>query len=366
MLTKWKTKQFSSLRSRLLLMLATILFVTQSISILWLWHESQEQVVELVKLAQEGGHSLGELQKEERETIEALFIPSLVQGIMSLLVAYVAISWVTRPLARLTRRLMDRSHSNLQPIVMDDTSSEITAVTEALNDLLARLSLAINRERQFSADVAHELRTPLAGIRLNLELLQQEGVAGITPLLERLDGLHRTVEQLLAMARLERNIITGVSGELELTRDVLAPMESECREMLARDQLRLSTQLEPVILKGEAALLRTLVRNLLENCGRYAEPHSEVSLRVRRVRETVQGREREWAELTVQDVGPGVDPQRLVQLTDAYSRLDSRGGGVGLGLNIVARICELHQAQLSFENCYQPRGLRVRVLLPLA
>ena len=346
-------------------MLGLILFFTQSVSILWLWHESQSQVTELVKLAQDPGHSQRELQEEERETIEALFIPSLVQGIMSLLVAYAAISWVTRPLDRLTQRLKERSHSNLQAIEIEDTSSELSAVTEALNDLLARLSLAIHRERQFSADVAHELRTPLAGIRLNLELLQQDGIEGISPLIARLDGLHRTVEQLLSMARLERNIIAGVSNEVDLISEVILPLEPECREMLAQHRQRLCTELEPVRITAEAPLLRTLVRNLLENSSRYGEPESNVHLRVRRIRESQQGREREWAELVVQDVGAGVDPERLAQLTDAYLRLDSRGSGVGLGLNIVARICELHQAQLTFENCYQPRGLKVRVLFPL-
>ena len=96
---------FSSLWARLLFMLALIMLITQAISVLWLWHESQEQIVELVKLAQDPAYSDEELRGEERETIEALFIPTLLLGGLGLLAAGLAISWVTRPLARLAQEI---------------------------------------------------------------------------------------------------------------------------------------------------------------------------------------------------------------------------------------------------------------------
>ena len=357
---------FSSLRGRLLCLLALIMLSTQAISVLWLWHESQEQIVELVKLAQDPAYSDEELREEERETIEALFIPTLLLGGLGLLAAGLAISWVMRPLARLAQDLNERSSNNLQPIQLGDSGSELMVVTRALNELLTRLGYALQRERQFTADVAHELRTPLAGIHLNLELMQQRGVEGIAPLLARLDGLHRTVEQLLAMARLENKYLSGVTGTLNFRDDVMLPMESEIQELLEGRGMYLTTEISLDSLPGEAALIRMLVRNLLENCSRYADPHSQVRLTLKPVTVQVEGSEADFAELTVRDVGPGVDMARLEQLTSVFTRLDSRGSGVGLGLNIVSRVCELHRAKLEFTNCESPRGLQVTVRFPLA
>jgi len=360
-----KRRFFLSLRTRLLLLLALIMGVTQAISIYWVWHESQEQLIELVKLAQNPSHSREELRKEEKETMEALFIPTFVQGGLGLLVAGLAISWLMRPLARLAQGLDERSPNNLQPIQLEHASSELTVVTHALNDLLGRLAYALQRERQFTADVAHELRTPLAGIRLNLELMEQSGVAGISPLLERLDGLHRTVEQLLAMARLEYKYLSGVTGSLHMVEDVMSPLQGEIEELFAARKLQLQTRIQLDTFPAEAALVRMLLRNLLENCSRYADENSTVLLTLKPVELLVDGEHRAYAELSVQDQGPGVDMAKLEMLTSVFTRLDSRGSGVGLGLNIVSRVCDLHRARLSFANCDSPRGLCVTVCFPL-
>lgn len=355
----WLKQQ--GLRSRLLWLLASILLLTHCASTYWLWHESQEQIGELVHMALDPGHSRHELEKEQRETIAALFIPPLVFGGLGLVLAYLAISWLSRPIERLRDLLQQRSSSNLDPLVIHDQGPELQAVVEAMNGVLSRLSLALQRERQFSADVAHELRTPLAGVRLNLELMQQAGVQGAQPLIERLDGLHHTVEQLLNMARVERNLIIGVAGDVEFAQDVFSPLEAECEQMLARRGLTLVAEVEPLHLQGEVSLLQMLVRNLVENASRYADADSEVRLQFRQLVLP----EGEFAELIFSDQGPGVAPDKLARLTDAFIRLDSRGNGIGLGLNIVARICALHDASLQFENIDQPRGLRIRVRFAL-
>jgi two-component system, OmpR family, sensor histidine kinase BasS len=351
----WLGRQ--GLKTRLIWLLASILLLTHCASSYWLWHESREQVAQLVHMALEPGHSHHELEKEQRETIAALFVPPLVFGGLGLVLAYLAISWLSRPMERLQGLLQQRSSSNLEPLKIDGLMPELRDVVEAMNGVLSRLSLALQRERQFSADVAHELRTPLAGIRLNLELMQHAGVQSAGPLIERLDSLHHTVEQLLSMARVERNLIIGVAGELEFASEVFAPLEAECRQMLARRELTLKAEIDAIHVQGEVSLLQMLLRNLVENASRYADIGSEVSLSFRRL-ELPEGT---FAELLLSDSGPGVNPAKLARLTDAFLRLDSRGNGVGLGLNIVARICALHQATLSFENVEQPRGFQVRV-----
>ena len=347
----------STLKTRLLVLLATVLLLTYSVSSVWVWHESREQIIELVELAANPNHSRHELEKEKRETLLALVIPPVLLGSIGLLLAYLVISWLTRPLARLSDLLRQRSSSNLEPLELSEQGPELQAVVQAVNELLARLSLTLQSERQFTADVAHELRTPLAGIRLNLELMQQTGVQGVQPLIERLDGLHHTVEQLLNMARLERNVITGISGEVDFVREVFAPLEPELRQMLARRGQILQCELAPLRMRGEVSLLQMLLRNLIENTSRYATPQTPVQLQLR----AGQSPAGMTAELVVRDVGSGVAPEQLSRLTAAFTRLDSRGNGIGLGLNIVARVCALHQATLQFENAEQPHGLRVRV-----
>lgn len=99
-----------------------------------------------------------------------------------------------------------------------------------------------------------------------------------------------------------------------------------------------------------------LLRNQIENVSRYADANTPVQLQLRAWHSTSG-----WqAELMVRDVGAGVAPEQLSRLTAAFTRLDSRGNGIGLGLNIVARVCALHQASLQFDNAEQPHGLRVR------
>ncbi len=116
-------------------------------------------------------------------------------------------------------------------------------------------------------------------------------------------------------------------------------------------------ELMPVRLRGEVALLQMLLRNLIENVSRYADANTQVQLQLR-AWHSASG----WqAELMVRDVWVGVAPEQLSRLTAAFTRLDSRGNGIGLGLNIVARVCALHQATLQFDNAEQPHGLRVRV-----
>ena len=347
----------STLKTRLLVLLATVLLLTHSVSSVWVWHESREQIIELVELAANPNHSRHELEKEKRETLLALVIPPVLLGSIGLLLAYLVISWLTRPLERLSDLLRQRSSSNLEPLELSEQGPELQAVVQAVNELLARLSLTLQSERQFTADVAHELRTPLAGIRLNLELMQQTGVQGVQPLIERLDGLHHTVEQLLNMARLERNVITGISGEVDFVREVFTPLEPELRQMLARRGQILHCELAPLRMRGEVSLLQMLLRNLIENTSRYATPQTPVQLQLR----AGQSPTGMTAELVVRDVGSGVAPEQLSRLTAAFTRLDSRGNGIGLGLNIVARVCALHQATLQFENAEQPLGLRVRV-----
>lgn len=350
MMAPWRT-----LRGRLITLLALIFLVGQTILVLRVWHETQEQVYILAKAAQDESLTDAELAKEAGEAREALLLTSAGQSILMLLLAYVGISWLVSPLKRLCQQLATRDPGNLQPVFLTGQTEELQAVTQALNQLLSKLSQAFQRERQFTADVAHELRTPLAGIKLNLELLQNDGIDGVTPLIARLDDLHRSVAQLLQMARLEPKFVMGLQEQLELVSDVIQPLQSELERLAGEAQMQIDWQLQPCWVKGEGDLLRHLLRNLVENAARYAQGGKQLHISLED--------EGALAWLRVADEGPGVPEMELCRLTDAFRRLDRRGSGVGLGLNLVARICQLHGARLEFTN--RPEGgLLVAVGLP--
>ncbi len=346
-----------SMRRSLLLMLALVLLLTQLISVLWLWHESREQISFLVNETLTA-HTRNDLvDKEIREAIASLLVPSLVMMSITLIISALAINWIIRPLNQLQQRLENRSADNLMPLSIPSNLQEIVAVTGTLNQLFARLSHTIQQERLFTADVAHELRTPLAGIRLHLELMEQTGAAEASELIKRVDQLMHTIGQLMMLSRAGQNFASGHYQQLDLVKDVIAPLREELDEllMLKGQKLIIATP-DSAIIHGDAVLLRLLLRNLVENAHRYSPENTHVEVKLRSSPRGV--------ELTVVDEGSGIDESKAGELTQAFRRMDQRYGGSGLGLNIVIRITQLHQGKLILKNRSDRSGLIAQCWLP--
>ncbi|ANI30742.1 sensor protein BasS/PmrB [Yersinia entomophaga] len=346
-----------SMRRRLILMLALILLVTQLISALWLWHESQEQIQFLVDETLTAKVRNEKVDTEIAEAIASLLAPSLIMMIITLLASFWAISWIIRPLDQLQSKLSERSADNLSPLVIKSDMQEIVAVTGTLNQLFSRLSNTIQQERRFTADAAHELRTPLAGIRLHLELMEKNGIAESKVLINRLDLLMHTIEQLLMLSRAGQNFASGQYQTFDWIQDVVQPLREELAEMAAQRKQRLQWILpERSCIQGEAALLRLMLRNLVENAHRYSPSDSLIIVKL-----TSQD---SGVLLQVLDEGPGIKENQIGELTQAFRRMDQRYGGSGLGLNIVLRIAQLHQGKLSLENRSDRQGLNAQCWLP--
>ncbi|HEY3982979.1 two-component system sensor histidine kinase PmrB [Cedecea sp.] len=333
----------NSMRRRLMILLALILLFFQLISVVWLWHESREQIGFLVSETLSAKARNQQVEKEIREAIASLLVPSLVMVAFTLFFSFWAITWITRPLNQLRSSLANRSADNLTPLPMFSDMDEMVAVTNSLNQLLGRLDHTIQQERLFTADAAHELRTPLAGLRLHLELMANNGIEQAPMLLSRIDLLMHTIEQLLMLSRAGQALASGHYNTLTWSRDIIAPLKMEMEELvLPRGQTLFWPAESSLTVQGDAVLLRLMLRNLLENASRYSPEKGTIHVALK---------EKEGGTLlTVADSGPGIKAEYLQQMTEPFRRMDQRYGGSGLGLNIVLRIVQLHHGRLDLDN----------------
>lgn len=288
-------------------------------------------------------------------------LPDLVGLPLLALLVWLAIGLGLRPLARMAQLLKSRDADNLAPLLLEPLPAELEPVGAALNRLLDQVNRLLEREKRFIADAAHELRTPLAVLRIHAQNARQapdpaDRAQALEQLLNGVDRATRVVAQMLTLARLEPGAAHPAMQRLDLrglARDVLAelaplalPRDQELA-LIAEDGADLS-------LTGEAASLATLVQNLVGNALQYGKPGGRVQVAL----EAVEG----GVRLRVDDDGPGVPAALRPALGQRFFR-QAGGEGAGLGLSIVARIAELHGARLAYGDS-PLGGLRAEVWLP--
>lgn len=345
-----------TLRQRLMLTIGLILLVFQLISTFWLWHESIEQIQLFEQALRENRNNDRHILHEIREAVASLIVPAVFMVSLALIICYQAVRRITRPLADLQKELETRTADNLTPIDIHSSTIEIDAVVTALNQLVTRLTTTLENERLFTADVAHELRTPLSGVRLHLELLSKAHNVDVAPLVARLDQMMDSVSQLLQLARVGQSFSLGNYQHVKLLDDVILPSYDELSTMLDQRQqtLLLPDSAEDVTVRGDATLLRMLLRNLVENAHRYSPKGTTITISLNTDNDAI---------MAVEDEGPGIDESKCGKLSEAFVRMDSRYGGIGLGLSIVSRITQLHRGQFFLHNREGTSGTRAWVIL---
>lgn len=284
--------------------------------------------------------------------------------LLALLVGW-AVSRGLRPLVVLTDALSTRLPGSRAPITLPHAPQELQPVLSALNAQLDRQEDALERERRFSADVAHELRTPLAAIMINLESAMT--AANMAEAHDSLAGaqhsvavLARRIEQLLALARLEASVASSARAPVDLIA-VASDVIEELTPIIADSHVELDFARDGagVVVQGHEVALAALLRNLIENALRHVPAGGLVQLIVQ------QGMEQ--ATIDVIDDGPGIPVEhRDAVFTRFHREKSSRGEGYGLGLSIVQRAAELHGASIELLDSPFGTGLRVRVAIPLS
>lgn len=266
-----------------------------------------------------------------------------------------------QPLRFVTREVQRRDAQSLAPLGSDNLPSEIAPLVGELNRLLERLQRAFSAQRAFISDAAHELRSPLTALRLQLQLLDRapdqparaEARGRLGAAVER--AIH-LVEQLLALARSEPQETLGNFQQVDLSAAAADGIADNHDLALTRNiDLSLDAP-QKVLMRGDREALRTLVRNLVDNAVRYTPSGGSVQVRCR-------GNEHE-AMLEVADTGPGIALADRERVFDRFfRRAAAQESGSGLGLAIVKAIAERHHARIQLDDA-PGGGLRVAVTYP--
>jgi two-component system sensor histidine kinase QseC len=300
-------------------------------------------------------------ERAARDRLAAAIAVNTLQPMMLALpllgaLVWLGVRWGTRPLAMLCAQVVARDPDNLAPVEVADPPAEVAPLAEGLNRLLARVRASIEGERRFTADAAHELRTPVAAVRAHAEVARgaesdAERRAALDNILAGCDRAAHVIDQLLTLARLDPAGSKGHRVPCDL-REAAKHALADVAPLAVRKGTDVElTDGPPVTVAGNAGLLAILARNLVDNAVRYGGGA--------RVDVVPAGG---TARLIVSDTGPGIAPADRAALGQRFQRLDQTGEtGAGLGLSIVRRIAELHGATVRFEDGPGGRGLSVVV-----
>ena len=333
----------------------------EPVRVAYLWLEGQGTAAgsdALVQVAE----TLGKRSQLATEIIKGVILPQFVILPLAVLLVWFALARGIRPLAQLQQRIRKRESTDLSPLAEADVPDEVAPLVRAINDLLQRLDRTIATQRHFLADAAHQLKTPLAGLRMQAELAAREIDSGRGDPASMKHSLRQIalstqraahmVNQLLAMARAED------TGQVmrKTPVDLAAITRAVVRDFVPRSierQIDLGYEgperADGSRLMGEPVLLGELVRNLVDNALHYTPSGGTVTARV------VTDPLGQVVVLQVEDTGPGIAPaEREAVFRPFYRALGTQVDGSGLGLAIVQEIAQRHDGEITVADA-RPR-----------
>lgn len=300
------------------------------------------------------------------QIIVGMAIPQAVLVILVLAAVWITVKRILAPLGRLAGEIGSRSPRDLAPLSENIAPAEVRPLIRSMNDMLARLGSALDAQQRFIADAAHQLRTPLAGIRTQTELaLRQNDIGEVRATLSQLmNATERTthlINQMLSLARAEPGAQRASAPEpLDLTQLAReTAMEWVPRALTHNIDLGFDAEQRTLSVPGDAFMLKEMLSNLLDNAIRYTQAGGNVTVRV--------AAEDNRVALCVEDNGPGIPESERERVFERFHRvLGSSVEGVGLGLAIVREIAESHGAQVALGAGLNGVGTSVRVVFPAA
>ena len=301
----------------------------------------------------------------ERERLVNAFVLDVMKPLL-LSLPMLGMLWLVvhrglEPLHQVSRLIAERDYSHLLPVTVEKIPEESARLVEEINALLLRLRSSIERNSHFTADVAHELRTPIAGMLVQLQsdeagLDDKDRSQIISKVRQGLERLSHVVNQLLVLASIEPEKIRQSFEKVDLSQAAGEVMSELAPVALAKD-VELSLESGPsAVIYGNPELIGILISNLVGNAIKFTPEGGNVNVALKV--------EEEGVAFSVEDTGPGIPEDKKVWVFERLNRT-SKSVGSGLGLSIAQEICQLHQAKIVLQDRKDGPGLFVNLFFPL-
>ncbi len=305
------------------------------------------------------------LRKRNHIRSQIFFVLMLLEAILTVVSIAIAGLAVTRglsPLKKMQADLNSRRHDDLPPLADSHVALELRPVADAINSLLNKVQTSASAQQAFLANVAHQLRTPLAGLKMQIEWLAQryasepETTHSISLMMSSTDRMIRQSNQLLALARVEPSHVEKTRLEaVELDKLVEESVQYFVEEAHKKN-IDLGFDLQPTTVMGDRFLLRDMIDNLIDNAIRYSPPEGTVTVSC--FQEENQG------IFSVEDSGPGIADSERELIFNRFYRINDKVAGSGLGLSIVRDIVKAHSATIVLTSGSQQVGTVFSVRFP--
>ncbi|HET6514175.1 MAG TPA: sensor histidine kinase N-terminal domain-containing protein [Thermodesulfovibrionales bacterium] len=308
--------------------------------------------------------TLNKRTKLAGKIIATMVLPQILLFVLPGIVVWIGIGRGLSPLAMLRKEIATRSHRDLSPLEESSTPQEVRPIIHEINDLMARLGKTLEAQQRFIADAAHQLRTPLSGLKVHTDLAKRQSDPAdlqqtLTLIDTSADRAIRLVNQMLTLAQVE----SGARETLNLKPLDLAELLRETTKEWVSSALKRDVDIGyegpelPIMVKGDVIRIRMLIDNLIDNAIKYSQTGSTVTTRIEETEGSVI--------LTVEDNGPGIPFEEKQAVFQRFYRiLGNSIAGSGLGLSIVKEIATSHGACVSIEDRVGHRGTSAKVTFP--
>ena len=297
--------------------------------------------------------------------LDDIYIMLLIYPLAGLLI-WLIVGGGLASIRRVADEVSHRVPNYLEPVNAQSVPSEIKPLVVELNKLFLRLHQALEREKRFAGDAAHELRTPLAALRTQTQVAlktldETERKKLLNNVIIAVDRCTHVVQQLLTLSRLvpESNSLadTCVLDLGKLAAEIIAQLAPIALDKKIDIEL-INDEKNPGIIVGNITALSILIRNLVDNAVRYTPSHGKISVSINK---SQSGK----VTLKVTDNGPGIPAELRARVFERFFRvLGNKSPGSGLGLAIVQQIAQLHEAQVKLGAPSSGRGLEIEVSFP--